>query len=124
MGPSPRGISVRAGETFTHLGEGKPTKPRRGGAALSDLAAFEARRGLGDLVGLEAYLLGWVAAVDLGRLTPRQVKGMPTLGPEVMGTDGILGAIIEQSQRAAPFFEEEVPTKGPNVLVEVEFAGD
>ena len=47
------------------------------------------------------------------------------LQPEISGADqGQLGDGVERNVRPPPFFEQEVPSKGPNVRVEVEFVGD
>jgi hypothetical protein len=41
---------------------------------------------------------------------------------EVTGAErGAYGLLVEEGFRPPPFFEAEVPPKGPNVRVEVEF---
>ena len=98
---------------------------RPGGRAIADLVAMEARGRIGDLIGLEAFLIRHSGTAALGRTDARRVRSLLRLDPEATGADaGYAGALIEESVRPAPFFEEEVPPKGPNVRVEIEFAGD
>lgn len=97
---------------------------RPGGGELADLVVMEARAALGDPVELEAFLLARVAASPVGALDVRRVAAILRLTPEIIGADGgMVGAALEDAIRPAPFFEDEVPSKGPNVVVEVDFAG-
>ena len=100
----------------------RPRSPRSGGAGTTDLAAAEARRNLGDLVGIEAFLLAKNRKTRIGGLEVRGSSDLVAVDPERMGSDAVpFGSVRERSLRPAPFFAEEVPPKGPNVEVEVEF---
>jgi hypothetical protein len=94
-----------------------------GGQAIADLVANEARAALGDPHGLRSFLIERSARAEIGRLDVRRVHEVIRTSPEILGTDGgSAAAMLEEALRPAPFFDREVPPKGPNVKVEVEFA--
>lgn len=96
---------------------------RRGGAALWNLVIREARDALGDLGGLERFLVE--RALRRRRSARRaDAEDGPFAGyPErVRGANGgAAGLLLEEAIRPPPFFEDEVPPKGPNVRVDVGF---
>jgi hypothetical protein len=92
---------------------------QRGGAALGDLVAEEARVALGDPSGLQDFLHSYIRGPDNFSFA---LYGQVWGAAEVMGSDeGTTGALVEAGLRPPPFFEEEVPTKGPNLEVRVLF---
>ncbi|MFO0724147.1 MAG: hypothetical protein U1E65_10215 [Myxococcota bacterium] len=98
---------------------------RRGSGALANLAVSEARSSLYDPAGLRQFLLERVRSVRIGGLDVRTTGELLRLSPEILGADGgPTGAAVEEALRPPPFYDEEVPSKGPNVRVEVQFAGD
>lgn len=119
---------VEQGETVVDAGRvrrrrpGAPAGPvRSGGAAILALVAEEARLELDDPAGWQAFLLRRAALRGArgrkGRLGP-QLR----FSSDVLGSDADSeGALVEEALRPPPFFESEVPTKGPNVDVEVRF---
>ena len=82
---------------------------------------------------------GYVITLDSGETEPdndfgnyqtatktgRKYHDLNADGDDEGGTDpGLAGWTIEEAVRTAPFLETEIPPKGPNVRVEVEFAGE
>jgi hypothetical protein len=93
-----------------------------GGAGLSELALREAQAALGDLLGLSSFLLAQANQVSFGSASLRGTSAILRTDAEVAGGDaGPGGVLVEGALKAPPFFEEEVPPKGPNVRVEVTF---
>lgn len=93
-----------------------------GGAGLVDLAVVEARAHEGDRIGLERFLLQQGTNFQLGQAVRAGVRhGLRGHAEVAGGSDGPTGSLIEEGLRPPPFYEEEVPPKGPNVLVEVDF---
>lgn len=114
---------VRAGLIATVFDEA--VLIRAGGSAVLDLLAAEARGRRRDVVGLQAFLLARVAATSAQPLPTRGIADIMRLDAEVMGADdGHVGLSVEAAIRPPAFFEEEVPPKGPNVRVEVQFGGE
>jgi hypothetical protein len=111
-------LVVRPGE----VARGEPPSVRTGGAALLELVASEAREGLGDPTRLHAYLVEQSRRAPLGPLDTRALGELPRLDAELAGADGgSAGLTLEEALRPPPFFEREVPTKGPNLEIVVEF---
>jgi hypothetical protein len=119
-------IPIARGQIATFPPGAHRVAPARiGGAGISDLAALEARAGLGDLIGIRAFLFERVSRSVLAEISPRGASEIVRLGSEIAGADGgPAGAAIETGIRPPPFFESEVPPKGPNVRVEVTFGED
>lgn len=96
-----------------------------GGAGLGELATREAQDALGDLIGLKAFLLAHARDVELGATSLRGVQDILRTDAELAGSDaGPGGILVEGALHTPPFFEEEVPPKGPNVRVEVTFGDE
>lgn len=96
--------------------------PRAGGSAVASLVAEEARRALSDPSGLRGFLLGSARRARPGPRRGFALEDVPRAPAEVLGVDsGTAGALVEAGLRPPPFFEEEVPTKGPNLEVRVRF---
>ncbi len=116
-------FGVTTGQIARTGSRGRRSGVRPGGRALSDLAALEAREALGDVLGFEAFLL----ARALRRGPPPErvtVESGPftTYADRVRGSrEGPAGLELEDAIRPPPFFEDEVPPKGPNVSVDVTF---
>jgi hypothetical protein len=94
-----------------------------GGEATGDLVALEARAALGDLLGLRHHLLDWTRSVRLMPLETRGVSEILRLDSEISGGAGLHALTVEEAVRPAPFFPSEVPTKGPNVRIDVHYGG-
>lgn len=119
-----RGVRVSPGQ-LARIAGGERISVQPGGTAIADLVATEARDVLGDPQGLRSFLIERSRSARIGRLDVRSTAQILRLGPEILGADsGPAGAMLEDALRPAPFFDEEVPSKGPNVSVEVEFAGE
>ncbi len=102
---------------------GEPPVVRSGGAALLDLVASEARDAQGDPAQLARFLVERARTAPIGRLGTRAVTDILRVDPELAGADGgSMGLTLEEAIRPPPFFEREVPTKGPNAEIVVEFA--
>lgn len=118
-----RRVVVEAGAALRRApGATTLAQPRAGGRALADLVAEEARDALSDPSGVQAFLLD--AAARLGRARrDRSAFEDPLRGAaDALGADADTpGALVEEGLRPPPFFEDEVPTKGPNLEVEVRF---
>jgi hypothetical protein len=116
-------ITVGPGQVAVLAQEAKVLSPARaGGAGVGDLAAQEAQSALGDLIGLKAFLLERVQLAQVKGFEPRGVTEIIRSAAEIEGGDsGPAGAAIEGGLRPAPFFENEVPPRGPNVRVRVTF---
>lgn len=94
----------------------------RGGGGVMDLVVAEARGVLGDLMGFESFLVRRSVGAALGAARFEGVGAAVRTLPEVSGSHaGPAGRVMEQRLRPAPFFESEVPPRGPNVRVEVSF---
>lgn len=112
-------VVVRPGE----VAHGAVPVLRAGGVGLLDLAASEAREARRDPTRLRSFLVERSARVVLGRLDTRTVGTILRVDPELAGGDGgSAGYTLEEALRPPPFYEAEVPTKGPNVEIVVEFA--
>ncbi len=113
-------IEIGVGRAFRRaLGERRLRAPQAGGGALGDLVAEEARRALGDPSNLQQFLQSHIRGPE-GFVFA--LHGQIWGEAEVMGADaGPAGALVEAGLRPPPFFEEEVPTKGPNLDVRVVF---
>lgn len=101
---------------------GRVVGQRLGGAGLADLAMIEARAHEGDRIGLERFLLDVGTSFEIGQAVRAGVRHQIRGHAEVIGAGhGTTGVVIEEGLRPPPFFEDEVPPKGPNVRVEVDF---
>lgn len=104
---------------------GRVVGQRLGGAGLADLAMIEARAHEGDRLGLERFLLDIGTSFEIGQAIRAGVRQQIRGHAEVIGAGhGTTGVVIEEGIRPPPFFEDEVPPKGPNVVVEVDFRED
>lgn len=117
-------VSIVPGQVAL-AGEAGRLLVRRGSGALANLSASEARTALRDPAGLRAFLVERARTANIGGLDVRPVDRLVRVGPEILGTEtGPTGASAEEALRPPAFYDEEVPSKGPNVQVEVEFARD
>jgi hypothetical protein len=99
-----------------------PTTVRSGGESLAEIVSLEAKTNLGDLIGVKAFLLARAAKTRVHRFGARGVQDIIRTDPEVTGGDsGPAGAQVEGGLRPPPFFENEVPPRGPNVKVKVTY---
>ncbi len=95
---------------------------RAGGRGTQELVTIEARRALNDPLGIEGFLLSRSLEADLEARPARGVEQQVRSASELGGAErGAYEGLIEDGLRPPPFFEAEVPPKGPNVRVEVEF---
>lgn len=98
---------------------------RPGGTGLGALASREAEQAIGDLLGFGPFLLAHAQKVELGSYALRGVQDLLRTDAEIAGSDaGPGGLLVEDALRPPPFFDEEVPPKGPNVRVEVTFSDE
>jgi hypothetical protein len=116
-------ITIGANQIETLGVDARSLAPARvGGSGLADLAQMESKAALGDLIGVKAFLLEHVAIAPVRGFAPRGVSDILRSQPEISGGDsGPAGAAIEGGLRPPPFFENEVPPRGPNVRVKVTF---
>jgi hypothetical protein len=135
-------LVVRAGEAWLASGTESPipqkvvkgqiatvsTEPeataraRSGGESLVEIVALEATQSLGDLIGVKAFLLERVMKARVRGFGARGVHEIVRTDPEITGGDsGPAGAVVEGGFRPPPFFETEVPPRGPNVHVKVTY---
>lgn len=116
-------VQLARGRVATWLPDARSTSPARaGGLSIGALAAQEARDGLGDLIGLKAFLLERSTRAEVSGVEPRRTNEILRSTPEITGSDtGAAGMLVEEGLRPPPFFESEVPPKGPNARVEVTY---
>lgn len=96
--------------------------PSTGGQALLELVAAQARQALHDPSGLQGFLRSRISAGPGQRTAALDASGLLRGPAEVIGADGdTVGLLVEEGLRPPPFFEAEVPTKGPNLEVQVNF---
>lgn len=114
---------IRVGEVIRVVSGQQGVPPARiGGKGLSDLVVVESRRALRDPLGVESFLLRSALAVTPARRRAADVTEQVRAGSEVGGSENApFGRLVEEGLRPPPFFEEEVPPKGPNVRVRVDF---
>ena len=114
---------VQQGQTLRVIpGIAGVPEPRIGGRGTQELATIEARRAMNDPLGFEEFLLSRSIEGNLAARAARGVHEQVRSASEVAGAEGgAYGSLVEESFRPPPFFEAEVPPKGPNVRVEVEF---
>jgi hypothetical protein len=93
--------------------------PMIGGRGIGELVTLEARRAMNDPLGIQSFLLERSLESQLARRAARGVRQQVRSSSEVTGAEGM--GLVEDAFRPPPFFEAEVPPKGPNVRVEVEF---
>jgi hypothetical protein len=93
-------------------------EPTRG--ALLERVDAEARRARGDDAAWRALLLGWARGATLGPLDVRGLDGV-LRGSAELGASTPTWSLLETSLRPPAFFDTEVPTKGPNLRVDVGF---
>lgn len=117
-------VSIVPGQVAL-AGEAGRLLVRRGSGALANLSASEARTALRDPAGLRAFLVERARTANIGGLDVRPVDRLVRVGPEILGTEtGPTGGAAEEALRPPAFYDEEVPSKGPNVQGEVELARD
>ncbi len=116
-------LSLAPGQTARTRGSSAALEPARmGGGGVLALVALEAERARGELIGLERFLLERLERAEPSLRGPPGVSALVRGGPELSGAvtpPG--GALVEDALRPPPFFEGEVPARGPNLRVEVEF---
>jgi hypothetical protein len=93
-------------------------EPTRG--ALLERADAEARRARGDDAAWRALLLGWARSATLGPLDVRGLDGV-LRGSAELGASTPTWSLLETALRPPAFYDSEVPTKGPNLRVDVGF---
>jgi hypothetical protein len=107
-------LAVRRGEIAQAAGRARvPPTVVAGGRALWDLVVRESRTALGDVGRVEAFLIDRA----LGREPIAAESGDTAFDLDVDRG----GRLVEGAVRPPPFFEDEVPPKGPNVRVDVAF---
>lgn len=115
-------VEVKEGEAIQIVPTSdKFRRPSMGGEGLVRLVVQEASRQLGDLAGIEPFLIRRVARATVSRAATRPFSRLH-IGDESRGSEnGPVGVVLERALRPPPFFATEVPPKGPNVRVEVRF---
>ncbi len=101
---------------------GPATPPRRGGRELANLVREQTRLQIGDWSGLEMWLQRELATTTVG--PPKGLSPGGVVRSEQEAADGESSVVAESALRPPPFFEREVPSRGPNVRVEIEFTDD
>jgi FecR-like protein len=116
-------VRVTRGQLSTVArGSPKPSPSRAGGESLAEIVSLESKKHLGDLIGVKAFLLARVARSSVKGFHSRGVHELLRTLPEIAGGDGgPPGALAEEALRPPPFFENEVPPRGPNVRVKVTY---
>jgi hypothetical protein len=116
--------TVRAGQSYWLKASSSRPGPQPTSRAIWALVESESRTILGDRLGLEDYLLSWLQETKPGLTKPLSAWEMPKTDSSIRGEAGTLfDSLLESAIRPAPFLENEVPPKGPNVRVEVNFEG-
>ena len=119
-----RSQSVLQGQSYWLRPSVLGLNPQKSSRAIWKILKQESRRVLGDRLGIEAYLLDWVQTVKTNIRPPSASWEMPKMETYIRGELGSqFDALLESAIRPAPFSENEVPPKGPNVRVEVSFEG-
>jgi hypothetical protein len=119
-----RSVIVEPGRALD-TSRGGLAEPEVGGSGLADLVAIEARRHLGDRLGVDRFLFERITEMTLGSPESPGVRRRIRSATEVAGSENaVAGGLLEEGLRVPPFFESEVPPKGPNVEVEVGFRED
>ncbi len=114
--------TLTAGQTL-ELSLGKTSLIRAGGQGHFQLVRAEKNEGLGDLVGLRAFVLQRIWAQTETIPSTQETSEMVTTGNWAQASQGNLGWLLELGLRPPPFFDSEVPRPGPNVEIEVVFPG-
>jgi hypothetical protein len=116
----PEGHTLRVDSGVAGLPEA-----RLGGRGTAELVTIEARRAMRDPIGFEEFLLSRSIEGRLAERAARGVEQQVRSASELTGSEGgAHGALLEDAFRPPPFFEAEVPPKGPNVRVSVSFGGE
>ena len=118
-------ITVEAGYLYSIRPSEPAAKIRPSSLAIWSLFDGEARKNHRDRIGVETFLLSWVASMKpiFGQLLG--AESMPKRNVLLRGESGqLFDALLEAAVRPPPFYENEVPAKGPNIRVEVKFEGD
>lgn len=118
-------INVKAGNLYSIRPSQTPSQIRPSSLAIWSLFDSEARKNHQDRVGIEKYLLNWVNSMNPMFARPLGAEQMPKANSLLRGESGqLFDALLEAAIRPPPFYENEVPPKGPNIRVEVNFEGD
>lgn len=118
-----RSVRIPVGHAV-HVGRGdlEAPRPRMGGRGLSELVAAESRRMLGDPNGVEAFIVWRALRVEPEARLARGISAQLRSASDVVGSDaGAAGGLVEAGIRPPPFFADEVPPKGPNVVVRIDY---
>ena len=102
---------------------GAALSPKRGGAQLADLLRTQVAATIGDWSGIESWLQTELRKAEIGAPKGLSVAGVVRSEQEAAASTSS-GVLTEAALRPPPFFEEEVPSRGPNVRVEVGFRDD
>lgn len=108
---------VRAGQIARRA---RPGETRIGGETIGELVSKEARAGLGDLVGLTAFIVSRTLGAKVADVDMRGVESLFQGDAQLMGGRHP-SVIVERAVRPPPFEPTEVPRRGANVEVEVRF---
>ncbi|MEE2901971.1 MAG: hypothetical protein VYC39_06550 [Myxococcota bacterium] len=118
-------INVTAGYLYSIRPSESTLGIRPSSLAIWSLFDSEARKNHQDRIGIEKYLLKWVSSMQPMFERPLGAEQMPKANSLLRGEAGqLFDSLLEGSVRPPPFYENEVPPKGPNIRVEVNFEGD
>ena len=118
-------INVASGYLYSIRPSQAPSGIRPSSLAIWSLFDSEARKNHQDRIGIEKYLLKWVSSMQPMFERPLGAEQMPKANSLLRGEAGqLFDDLLEGSVRPPPFYENEVPPKGPNIRVEVNFEGD
>ena len=124
-------VLVARGQVWRRPLLGPAGPPRRGGDQLAELLRSRSTaarssspgRKLGDFSGVEAWLQEELQKATVGAPRGLAVGRIVRSEQEAAGT-GPGGVLPEAAFRPPPFFEDEIPPRGPNVRIEVDFSED
>ncbi len=116
-------FSVGPGQALTHSPGAQGLRaPRVGGQALSELVAQQTRLVLGDPSRVYSFVLARAQGLGDARPGAVDLNGWVRGSAAALGAEGDMSSVlVEEGLRPPPFFEQEVPTKGPNLEVQVNF---
>ncbi len=116
-------VEVGPGQVWRRPVLGTSGPPRRGGDQLADLVRRQTETLVGDWSGLDRWLQVELRQFPIGSPRGLSPGGVVRAEQEAAGASSSRH-LTEFGLRPPPFFDEEVPSRGPNVRVEVDFADD
>jgi hypothetical protein len=115
-------IDVDLGHVATWRSDRNAWVKMAGDLGRARLGEREQLRRQGDVLAARRSLVEWLDQVPFGTQDRAGMRPIHWGTSDVMGAiGGPAGSVLEEALRPPPFFETEVPAKGPNVEVEVGF---